>query len=331
MAKRDYYEVLGVSRDATPDQIKSAYRKLARKYHPDVNKEASADEKFKEATEAYEVLSDAKKRQAYDQFGHAGPSAGFGGAPGAGQSTGWPGGAQTVNFEDFFGSAGAGARGGGRTGFMGMSLEEIMEALRGGRGRATRGGRRTRPQPKGADVEHEMRLQFVEAMHGTVKTLKVSRPDAGETQTIKVKIPEGVRDGQKIRVRGKGNVGPGGEGDLYIVCRVQPHPFFRREGNDIYLDVPISIAESVLGGKVDVPTIDGLMTVTIPPGTGGGRKLRLRDKGAKTHDGGRGDQYVVLRVVPPGEVSEEGRELIRKFQEQEPFDPRATAPWKSGH
>jgi DnaJ-class molecular chaperone len=337
MAKKDYYDVLGVSRSASDSEIKSAYRKLARQYHPDVNKEGGSEQKFKEATEAYEVLSDPEKRKMYDQFGHAGPSGGFGG--GGAQSTGWQGG-QTVNFEDFFGG-GAGPRaagprgGGGGSGFMRMSLEEIMEALRGGGGGGA--GTRTRRRPrraaaKGQDVQHDLQLHFVEAIHGTTKTLKIAQGPGGAegSETIDIKIPPGVKDGQKIRVKGKGQTGPGGQGDLYIVCHVRRHPFFRREGDDIHVDVPISIAESVLGGKVDVPTLDGLTTVTVPPGTPSGRKLRLRGKGVHGRDGNQGDQYVAIKVVPPETVSDEGKELIEKFSQSESHDPRANAPWKSG-
>ncbi|MFW5733119.1 MAG: DnaJ C-terminal domain-containing protein [Planctomycetota bacterium] len=336
MEKKDYYDVLGVSRSASDSEIKSAYRKLARQYHPDVNKEGGSEQKFKQATEAYEVLSNPEKRKMYDQFGHAGPGGGFGGA--GAQSTGWSNGGQTVNFEDFFGGGGprgAGGRGRAGSGFMRMSLEEIMDALRGGGGgqaAGTRTRRRPRRAAKGQDVQHDLQLHFVEAIHGTTKTLKIAQGPGGTegSETIDIKIPPGVKDGQKIRVKGKGQAGPGGQGDLYIVCHVRQHPFFRREGNDIHVDVPISVGEAVLGGKVDVPTLDGLTTVTIPPGTPSGRKLRLRGQGVEGRDGGKGDQYIAIKIVPPGDLSEEGRELIEKFSEVTQHDPRSDAPWKSG-
>ena len=318
MAKRDYYDVLGVARDATDAQVKSAYRKLARKYHPDVSKAADAADKFKEATEAYEVLSDSKKRGMYDQFGHAGPGAGFGGPGGA---RGWPGGQGVeVNFEDLFGSGGSG--------FSGMGLDDIMAALGGG----ARGHRRPAPRRTGADLESHLPVAFMQAVQGTTTTIRVNR--AGQrgghnTETIDVKIPAGVREGSKVRVRGKGEQGLGGNGDLYIIVHVGKHPYFRREGDDIYVDLPVRISEAALGGAVDVPTIDGMTTVKIPAGTSSGKRLRLKGKGVKpTEDRKqRGDQYVVIRIVPPPDISPQGRELLQKLDELEAFDPRKDAPW----
>jgi len=317
MAKRDYYEVLGVSRDATDAQIKSAYRKLARKHHPDVNKSPDATEKFKEATEAYEVLSDPQKRKTYDQFGHAGLEGGFG--SGARVYTTSPG-AGFGDFAEFF-------RGGGG-GFMGMSLEEILEAL----GGARTGRRRTaRKRRRGDDLEYHLRLDFLQAVRGTTTTLRVKRRDpAGrETfETITVKIPPGVREGSRVRVRGKGGEGPGGPGDLYIVTHIGPHPWFRREGDDIYVEAPISIVTSALGGKVDVPTIDGMTTVTIPPGAASHKRLRLRGKGVAAPGRPPGDQYVVVRIVPPEKLSPRGRELLEEFRRVEGDDVSGKAPWK---
>jgi len=330
MTDRDYYEVLGVPRDASEQQIKSAYRKLARKYHPDVNKSPDATEKFKEATEAYEVLSDPEKRKLYDQFGKAGLGTGGGAATGGPRVYTWtsgtgPGG--PVDLEDFFG-------GFGDSGFLRMSLDEILEALGGaGPGRASTRTRRTTAH-RGADSEYPITLDFLQAVRGATVTLKIKRRGRGGTQrteTLNVRIPPGVREGSRIRVRGKGPEGPGGSGDLYIVTHVRPHPYFRREGNDIYVDVPISITEAALGAKVDVPTIDGMTTVTIPPGTGGGKRLRLRGKGVAAPNGkARGDQYVVVRVVPPPTVSAKGAELLRQFQTVEPYDPRKETPWNKG-
>jgi DnaJ-class molecular chaperone len=331
--KRDYYEVLGVKRNASSDEIKRAYRKLARKYHPDVNKAEDAATKFREATESYEVLSDGEKRKTYDQFGHAA----FGGPAGARRGRGaggpWPGGAQGVQFDfsDIFG----GGRGGGRSGggFMGMGLDEILEAL-GGRPRSARRSRRpTGPAPRGQSIEHRVMLDFLEAVHGTSTTLRLQEtdPKTGQSasQTITVKIPPGVRDGQKIRLRGKGESGPGGAGDLLIICHIKKHLYFRREGNDLYVEVPISIVEATLGAKVDVPTIDGTMTVTIPPGVASGRRLRLKSKGIAVPgmEGQRGDQYVIIKIVPPTEVSKGGREMLEKFSKSDDIDPREDAPW----
>jgi len=312
MAKRDYYDVLGVSRSATDAQIKSAYRKLARKYHPDVNKAPDAGEKFKEATEAYEVLSDPQKRKIYDQFGHAGP----GRAPsGAGRAYAKPGGFD-FDIGDIFGR--------GTSGFMGMGLDDILNALRGGR------GARRAPKPKGSDVEYRLDLDFMQAIRGTSVRLRYLQPGkAGPPETLEVKVPPGVREGSRIRIAGKGAIGPGGAGDLYLVVHVGKHPYFRREGNDIYLDLPLSIVEATLGKTVDVPTIDGVMSVKIPPGTGSGKKLRLRGKGVSRAGQSRGDQYVVVKVIPPEKVSPRGRELLEEFDRIEHTDVRAKAPWNS--
>jgi DnaJ-class molecular chaperone len=331
MVEWDYYEILGVSRTATADHIRTAYRKLARKYHPDVNKAANAADKFKEATAAYEVLSDAEKRKMYDQFGRAGsrmgPGAagqgpfGGGGRPGAGGSRTYtwspgqgapPGG---MDFEEMFGSSP----------FAGMSLEELMAALGGG-GRATgrrRGGPTPGPAPRGSDLEHPVTLDFLQAVHGTTMTLQMRRED-GTAERINVRIPPGVHDGSKIRVRGKGNVGPGGTGDLYIVVSVRPSDQFRREGSDITTDLPISITEAAFGGTASVVTIDGPTTVKIPPGASSGTKLRLRGKGvADPRTGQRGDHYALVKIVVHKTISQRGRQLLEEFARTDPYNPRA--------
>jgi len=318
MAKRDYYEILGVGRDADEAQIKSAYRRLARKVHPDVNKSPDASQRFKEATEAYEVLSDPEKRKMYDRFGHTVPgSAGFGGRGGTYTWTSGPGGG--VDFSEIFG--------GGSSGFMGMSLDEILGALRG-----RRSSRRSRKASsrRGSDLQYEITLDFMQAVRGTTASLRIEAPgQSGKTETISVKIPAGVRDGSKVRVRGKGRDGPGGRGDLYIVVHIAPHPYFRREGDDVYVEFPISIVEAAVGAKVDVPTIDGMTTVTIPAATSSGKKLRLRGKGvARPGRDQRGDQYVVIKVVAPRKVSPRGRQLLEQFAEAEQLDARTDVPWK---
>ncbi len=315
---RDYYEVLGVKRDATADQIKSAYRKLARQYHPDVNKSPGAEKKFREATEAYEVLSDAKKRQMYDQFGHTGRGGGFAGGGGYTGPAG--GGSGGFSFQDIFNSFGGGS------GFAGMGLEEILEALGGGRrGRAPKAARKA---AKGENVEYHLTLEFLPAVMGTTTRLKIAR-EGGKSEMLEVKIPPGVGEGSKIRVRGKGRSGPAGAGDMYIITHIREHPYFRREGDDIYVDVPISVTEASLGTKVDVPTIDGMTTVTIPPGMASNKKLRLKGKGVRAGGGKTpGDQYVVVRIVPPPKVSAAGAELLRKFDETEKYNPRENVPWK---
>ena len=342
MAKRDYYEVLGVSKGASADEIKRAHRKLARQYHPDMNKNnTSATEKFKEVQEAYDVLSDADKRRLYDQFGHAGVE---GGAAGAGA-----GGAGHDPFEAFRRGAG---RGNGRrqwrqspnvgvedfdpSEFGGGNFGEIFEQLFGGRpggapapGAGAAGpGRpgRMRPAPqRGADVEHAVTLTFAQAARGTTLPLQINRD--GKQETIEVKVPAGVKDGSRVRIRGRGQQSPAGEsGDLFIVTQVHPHPYFRREGLDILLDVPVSLYEALLGTKVEVPTLDGPVTLTIPPGTGSGAKLRIKGRGIERGEE-KGDQLVVTKVVVPKNLDDEGRELVKRLQSKAPVDARADLRW----
>lgn len=330
---RDYYEVLGVARNATPDQVRSAYRKLARKFHPDVNKAKDAPEKFKEATAAYEVLSDPQKRQMYDQFGQASPGGGAGpfqGRPGPGGRGGsrvytWNsrggGQGQPVNFEDIFASSP----------FAGMGLEEILQSLGGGR---RSWGRRGRAQPTpeefqgvGPDQEYPLTLDFLQAVNGSVLPLELRQPD-GSTERINVKIPPGVHEGSRIRVRGKGAAGPGGPGDLYILVHVREHPYFRRQNDDIYLDLPLSIYEAALGAEVTVPTLDGQARLKVPPGSSGGVRLRLKGQGvANARGGGRGDQYVVIKIVLPPRLSDQGKKLLEDLARSDPYNPREGLPW----
>ena len=348
MAKKDYYESLGVSRTASADEIKKAHRKLVRKFHPDMNKDnPQATDKFKEVQEAYDVLSDPEKRRKYDQFGHAGVGAGAaGGAPGgdpfAGFRRGQPG-----------GGAGQGGSGysyqwspGGPGGSGGVSVEDfdlsdfgdVFEQLFGGRGGAAApgaggggrvgGARATRPRrepPRGQDVEHEVTLTFEQAARGTTLPLQINRD--GRLETIDVKIPAGVKDGSRVRIRGKGQQSPGGEsGDLYIITRVLPHPYFRREGLDILLDLPISMWEAIMGTKVEVPTLEGPVTMTIPPGTSSGAKLRIKGRGIER---GKecGDQYVIPRIIVPRDLDEDDRKTIQELAKKHPLNPRADLKW----
>jgi DnaJ-class molecular chaperone len=327
MAQRDYYDILGVSRSATPEQIKSAYRRLARKYHPDVNKSKGAAEKFKEATAAYEVLSEPEKRKMYDQFGHAGPpGAGFGqpGGPGRVYTRSYrPGEDVPFDFEDLFASSP----------FRGMSLEELLGALG---GYSARGARQQRPAGRGGggsrrrqpNVEYPVARDFMQAVKGCTTRLQLRRADGG-IERIEVKIPPGVRDGSKVRVRGKGGAGASAEApDLIIVTQVREHPYFRRDGADIYVDLPISIAEAALGGEVTVPTVDGHAAVKVPPGTASGTRLRLKEKGAPDpKTGKRGDQYAVVKILPPTSLSEQGRKLLEEFARADPYDPRKKVSW----
>lgn len=324
---RDYYEILGVSKSAKDDEIKKAYRKLARKYHPDVNKAEDASRKFREATEAYDVLSDPEKRKIYDQFGHAGlkgggpDGAGAGGfRPGRGGGTYTWTGQGGGGFEDMF----SGPGGGGASGFMNMHLDEILEQLGMGGGRRARSAR---PR-KGQDFESEVTLDFIDAARGKTISMTFQRPDTGKAETLKVRIPAGVEDGSKVRLKGKGAAGPAGAGDLYIRVRVNKHPYFKRSGKDISIEVPISITEAALGAKVDVPTLEGMTTVKIPAGTPSSRQLRLRGKGIAPAQGDPGDLLVSLKIQPPESLSEAGRKLLEEFAETEPSDPRKNVGWK---
>lgn len=316
MADRDYYEVLGISRDATGDEIKRAYRRLAKQHHPDRNEgDAGAERKFKEVQGAYAVLSDVDKRAGYDRLGQGGMHAAAAGGP---QVT-WTTGGEPIDIEDlsdlfdFSHLGGQAASGGGPSGF-----EQFFR--RGGRGAATR-----QPPPAGQDVEQDITLTFEQAVRGITLQLQVTAGATGARQTIEVAIPPGVRDGQRIRLRGKGQAGPRGgpPGNLYIVCSIKPHAFFERRDFDIYLEVPVTLDEAALGAKIDLPTLDGVRTVTIPPGTASGTKLRLTGLGIKKgKDGGRGDQYAVVKIVPPGKLTAEQKSLLERFAATKRGSPR---------
>jgi curved DNA-binding protein len=313
-AKKDLYGVLGVPRDADEDAIRKAYRQLARRHHPDVNPgDEEAEERFKAVSEAYAVLSDPERRRNYDEFGEISLEGGFD-AEKARQTR--------EAFGQRFGAGGGGggffARGGESFHF--DDLEGLFSDLfaRGGRG----GGRR------GADQEVEIELDFVDAVRGGEHRLSLARPTAdGGTrrETLSVRIPPGVADGGRIRLRGKGSegLGSGEAGDLYARIRIRPHPFFRREGRDLYLDLPLSVREATLGAKVQVPTLDGRVTLTVPPGTDSGSKLRLRGKGVPKPSGGApGDLYVVVQIRVPRDLPPEAAKKLEELAEYEPADLR---------
>ena len=307
---RDYYEVLGVSRDASEADIKKAYRKLARQYHPDRNPgDKSAETHFKEVQEAYDVLSNKEKRSKYDRFGFAGPGAAAAGA-GAGGGPFWGGAApggeggfgfQNIDPEDLESILGRFGMGG----LGGMGGEGASPFGRRGRGRA----RQAPPR----EFEAEVAIPFLTAALGGTVSLSV------DGRQLDVKVPAGVEEGKKLRLAGQG---PGG-GDLLVKLHVEPHPYFRREGNNVILEVPLSVSEAVLGTRVDVPTLDGTrLTVKVPPGTSSGSRLRLRGKGIAG-----GDQYIEIKIVPPKNVDERSRELIEEFARRNPQDPRADLGW----
>ncbi|MGD6847161.1 molecular chaperone DnaJ [Rossellomorea aquimaris] len=349
MSKRDYYEVLGVGKDASKDEMKKAYRKLSKKYHPDINKDADADEKFKEISEAYEVLSDDQKRAQYDRFGHTDPNQGFGG--------------------------GADFGGGGFGGF-----EDIFNTFFGGGG-----GRRRDPNAprQGADLQYTMSLTFEEAVFGKDTEIEIPREEecdtchgsgakpgtkvntcshcngsgqlnveqntpfgrivnrrvchycngtgkqikekcstcggAGKVQKrrkISVKIPAGIDDGQQLRVTGQGEPGINGgpAGDLYVVFHVRSHDFFERNGDDIYCEMPVTFAQAALGDEIEVPTLHGKVKLKVPAGTQTSTRFRLKGKGVPNVRGyGTGDQHVQVKVVTPSKLTDKQKQLLREF------------------
>ena len=307
MGTKDLYDILGVPRKATPEEIKRAYRKLAKKHHPDQNRnDPAAEQRFKEVLHAYSVLNDEKKRARYDQFGEIG-AGDFQTGPGGQQVYTWGAGGQTINVEDLEGL------------FSAFDMEGASSPFdKFFRQPGTR-RRRQRPAPmRGQDVRRRINLAFEQAINGVNIEVDV-RPRsarAGKRQTLEVTIPPGIEDGQHIRLKGKGAGGTGGgpPGDLFLICAVRPHQQLRREGRDLVIDLPVTVPQAVLGAKVDVPTLHDTVSMTIPPGTSGGTRLRLKGRGVPAH-GSRpaGDQYVVLRVEVPKELSEEQKKLMEAF------------------
>ena len=349
MSKRDYYEVLGINKGATQDEIKKAYRKLSKKFHPDINKEPDADEKFKEVKEAYEVLSDEQKRAHYDQFGHTDPNQGFGGGG------------------DFGGFGG---------------FEDIFSTFFGGGG-----GRRRDPNAprQGADLQYTMSLKFEDAVFGKETEIEIPREENCDTcngtgakkgtqpetcshcqgtgqlnteqntpfgrivnrrvchycngtgkeikhkcstcggagrvnkrRKISVKIPAGIDDGQQLRVSGQGEPGINGgpAGDLYVVFHIQSHEFFERDGDDVYCEVPVTFVQAALGDDIEVPTLHGKVKLKVPAGTQTGTKFRLRGKGIPNVRGrGIGDQHIIVKVITPTKLTEKQKQLLREFAE----------------
>jgi len=382
--KRDYYEVLGVKKDAGEDELRKAYRRLARKYHPDLNPgDKPAEERFKELQEAYDVLGDAKKRQMYDQVGFYSEQ-GFPGAGGAGAGQQPPGGFGFggFDFSDMFAGGEAPryeeqARGGGGGGF-----GDIFGQFFGGQKRE----RQAQPTP-GADLEYALNVDFWRAVKGTTARLNITRQEqcvtcqgsgssggnnvlcpncngsgtvvqqagsmrfnlscpkcegsgrlrnacptchgdgrVGRTESVEVRIPPGVSNGDRLRVAGKGNAGTGGApaGDLNITVRVEPHAFFVREGDNVQISVPLTVWEAALGTKIEVPTIEGRALLKIPQGTQNGQKFRLREKGIfNSRRNTRGDEIVEVRVVAPKAQDERTREILRELAQLHEEDPRA--------
>jgi len=387
MAKEDFYKVLGVERKAKPEEIKKAYRKLARKFHPDVNPgDKAAEERFKLITEAHDVLSDPKKRSVYDRFGQYSDTLADAAARGA-EPGGFPGGAAggrgAPNF-DFTGFDWNTASGGGG-GASGSSFRDIFSDLFGG-GKAEREPPRPMAQ-RGADIEMPLALSFEEAITGMTTNITVNRSEqcsrcngAGDTgglpvicptckgsgqvqraggrlrfaqecpdcdglgkrrppcslcqgkgttpktESVKVRIPAGVDTGSRVRVPGKGEGGRLGApaGDLFILTNVGRHPHFTRKGDNVYVTIPVTVPEAALGAKIEVPTVEGKAQLKIPPGTQSGQKFRLRERGAPSlrNPQARGDQFVEVQVTLPKVLSEETKDLLRRYSQLNPENPR---------
>lgn len=308
--EKDFYAALGVSKDASEADIKKAYRKLARKYHPDTNKDnPEAEKKFKDISEAYSVLSDEQQRKEYDAIRAMGSGARFTAGGGGG------------GFEDIFGDVFGGGGGGQRvrysTGGGGAGFEDILGGMFGGGGGGF-GGFQQRPQ-RGADRKAETTISFKGSIEGTTIGLRTR-----DGEVIEIRVPAGVRDGQTIRAKGKGEPGAAGAGDLLVTVRVNEHPFFKRDGNDITVEVPVSFNEAALGATISVPTISGEnVRMKVPAGSPSGKRMRLRGRGVKTSKR-TGDMYVVLNIVVPKDLSEEAKKAVEEYaQATAGDDPRA--------
>ena len=293
----DYYALLGVSKDASEKEIKKAYRKLAQEFHPDRNPgDTAAEEKFKELNEAYDVIGDTETRKEYDHVREMGY---FVGGPGGGQ--------QYVRVEDLFGQPQASG-----------SPFDLFGGLTDLFGNTGQRGRRS-AAAQGSDLQTDLSLTFYEAISGVTREISV------DGQRIKVKIPKGVDDGSRIRLRGKGQPGLGGgpHGDLYVTVHVGKHPTFRRSGNTVHLDVPITITEATLGADITVPTLEGNVTLRVPPGTASGTVLRVKNKGIEDGKGVVGDLRVTVEVQIPKTITDEQRALLEKFAADGDDNPRA--------
>lgn len=327
MAK-DYYKILGVDRKADEKEIKKAYRKLARELHPDVNKGPQAEAKFKEMNEAYQVLSDKEKRGLYDQFGADYDKVQNGGYPPPGY------GGANADFRDIFNQT---RRGGGHAygeevdpADLGDVFENLFGGFRGGRtqGGATRGGgggfnfrgQRSRGPQKGQDVEQPIEISLAESIQGTQRALQLTIRDPMNStehhRNVTVKIPAGVKEGARVRASGQGAPGESGgaKGDLYLKINIQPHPFWKREGDDMHIEVPITFGEAALGATITVPTISGEVQLKIPAGTQSGQVFRLSGRGVPHLKGnGNGDEYVKVKIAVPKNLGPREEELIREL------------------
>lgn len=317
MSKKDFYSILNVPRSATAEEIKKAYRKLAMQYHPDKNPgDKKAEEKFKELSEAYEVLSDQKKREMYDQFGHAGAQ-GFGGGGPFGGAGGFGGGG--------FGQNGHSSQG---DPFQDIFGDVFSDIFGGGRG-AGAGGPRARRQTKGTDLRYTLSVTFEESALGCEKVISFVRQRGGKEDSAKlsVNVPAGVKEGQRLKLSGEGDSGSAGPaGDLYVIINVQEHPLFKRNENDVTLDLPVSYVDAILGTNIEVPTLTGKAMIRIPPGTHSGQLFRLKGKGFSKIGGfGSGDMLVRILVDTPQSLSSRQKELMDELSKSAEPTPMVKA------
>ncbi|HZZ29508.1 MAG TPA: DnaJ C-terminal domain-containing protein [Pirellulales bacterium] len=325
----DYYETLGVAKNASQADIQKAYRTLARKYHPDLNpNDKTAKEKFQKVQAAFDVLNDTSKRELYDRYGSAFEQTGTGAGAGPHARQAWqaqqrPGGFEEIDLGDLFGQGFGGSGGSG-----GSPFADLLGGFRRG-AQAGGKGRRGKPiEQPGPDVESEIEIPFQTAIQGGKVEVGVQR-SAGKTDRIEVKIPAGIRDGAKIRLRGQGGAGEGNAlaGDLLLTVHVATHAYFQRRGNDLIVRVPITLTEAVAGAKVDVPTPNGAISLRIPPRTSGGARLRVRGHGVKLKNGTTGDLYAEVQIVLPPVIDDATVEMIRKLDQEHPTNPRHELRW----
>jgi len=306
MKYKDYYKIMGVDRKASAEEIKKAYRRLARKFHPDVSKESNAEERFKEVAEAYETLKDPEKRAAYDQLGSYQPGQDFRPPP---------------DWEKRFSDA--------PFTFEDLDLADLFASFT---GRSARDSRyRSKVPMPGQDYEFNARISLEDAYAGTELTLNLNVSERDERgvvhhrpKTVKARIPKGATEGQRLRLSGKGGRGSNGgpDGNLYITISLAPHPLFRVSGHDLYIDLPLAPWEAILGTTVEVPTLGGAVRLKVPPGTRAGQQLRIGDRGLPRPHSGAGSLYAITQIVVPAAVSEKEKALLQNWAEHSRFNPR---------
>lgn len=306
MKYKDYYKIMGVDRKASAEEIKKAYRRLARKYHPDVSKEKNAEERFKEVAEAYETLKDPEKRAAYDQLGSYQPGQDFRPPPDWEKRFSYA----PFTFED-------------------LDLADLFASFTGRNARDARS--RTKVPMPGQDYEFNARISLEDAYAGTELTLNLNVAERDEhgvvhhrPKTVKARIPKGATEGQRLRLSGKGGKGSNGgpDGNLYITISLAPHPLFRVSGHDLYIDLPLAPWEAILGTTVEVPTLGGAVRLKVPPGTRAGQRLRIGERGLPRPHGGAGNLYAITQIIVPSAVSEKEKALLQDWAEHARFNPR---------